>query len=985
MADRAMDRKWVAEPYDMDTAQGANNSGTLMFGYSLEDTDTVSSVISGSTDGSREGQVFNAQDSTLWNNMRDAFYDEISTMYGNLRAGDKEHGSYWNYNYIKTWFENHQSKWPEAIFNEDGRTKYLAPLISPAVVYGEDGKPIAEDKATSTDRYLEMLQGSKAEQRKWWLYNRFRYMDSKYNTGDASKTINMRLFNDGTLTITAAIDLYVGVSFGGGSTPILKRTSAETPVDFVYTAPSGVHEMETWIYSADLITDVGDLSIFYPNELDFSKATRLRRQQIGSAAPGYSNTNLVKLDVRNSSLLEYLDVRNCSELKIPINLEGSPRLKEAYFDGTAVTVVNLADGAIIEKLHLPNTITSLVLVNLTKLQDLQLAGQSNIKTLIVSNIDSTVFDPVDALDEIPANSQVYFDGLDLEMANAAEIEAFFDKLDTMRGVTRERGTNGDWMYHDHDTAQVSGKIHTGSLTGSEIAAFNARYPYIKVTADHTTSYIYYHNWEEDSAIIHTETVMDGGDGSWDGSTTHAATPANTFTFIGWSRNARATSADVNAQKGIVADRHLYAAYRLTGQVYTVTFSNPYNSADNATVNNVPYGGSANYPKSTTPTYSGNNEMVFKGWSPQPTNIQGNLTCIAQFVDMSSPVIKYLKGTLKSYESPSNNKIGKYGLAYQYSLKTITAPITTIESNAFSNTDNIETIDFTGTSPVAISGSTFGSKTKLTAVIIRSTSMSTLYDVNAFDTTPIAAFNGAIYVPGSILSTYKANENWSNFSVLPIDSYPATDFSTIYDSWETIISNINSGNISNYPIGSLKKISFGSSDYYLQLVGTDKDVLASDNTTTVKTTWAFATKIADHRMNATSTNENGYPATEMYTWLAEQRANLPDIIKNNLKTVKKTYYDHTTKSTLSVNTDFWLFSSKEIFNGGPPIEDSGCVYDQFFTSKSNRVKRDASGSTSSWWLRSAYSNSNSFLSVYFDGYANSSTVNISYGVVPGLCL
>ena len=25
-----------------------------------------------------------------------------------------------------------------------------------------------------------MLQGSKAEQRKWWLYNRFRYIDSKY-------------------------------------------------------------------------------------------------------------------------------------------------------------------------------------------------------------------------------------------------------------------------------------------------------------------------------------------------------------------------------------------------------------------------------------------------------------------------------------------------------------------------------------------------------------------------------------------------------------------------------------------------------------------------------------------------------------------------------------------------------------------------------------------------------------------------------------
>ena len=595
-----------------------------------------------------------------------------------------------------------------------------------------------------------------------------------------------------------------------------------------------------------------------------------------------------------------------------------------------------------------------------------------------------MFDPVDALDEIPANSQVYFDGLDLEMANAAEIEAFFDKLDTMRGVTRERGTNGDWMYHDHDTAQVSGKIHTGSLTGSEIAAFNARYPYIKVTADHTTSYIYYHNWEEDSEIIHTETVMDGGDGSWDGSATHAATPANTFTFIGWNRNARATSADANAQKGIVADRHLYAAYRLTGQVYTVTFSNPYNSADNATVNNVPYGGSASYPKSTTPTYSGNNQMVFNGWSPQPTNIQGNLTCVAQFVDMSSPVIKYLKGTIESYESPSNNKIGKYGLADQSSLRTITAPITTIEDDAFSNSPNIETIDFTGTSTITFAAGMFLNKFKLTAVIIRSTSMSTLVNINAFDGTPILASNGGVYVPGSILGTYKANENWSNLSVLPIDNYPTTDFSTISDSWETIISNINSGNINSYPIGAIKKISFGSSSYYLQLVGTDKDVLASNNAATAKTTWAFLTSIGPHRMNETSTNENGYPATEMYTWLAEQRANLPDIIKNNLKTVKKTYYDYTTNSTLSVNTDFWLFSNREI---GSTVEDSGCTYDQFFTSNSKRIRRTTSGTASSWWLRSALSDSKYFWYIAGDG----STRNYggyaanSYHVVPGLCL
>ena len=67
---KAIDRKAVAEPYDMDTAIGTNNEGSLVFGYSLEDTDTVAGA-----------NVFNGQDSVLWCNVRDAFPAEIVTMY----------------------------------------------------------------------------------------------------------------------------------------------------------------------------------------------------------------------------------------------------------------------------------------------------------------------------------------------------------------------------------------------------------------------------------------------------------------------------------------------------------------------------------------------------------------------------------------------------------------------------------------------------------------------------------------------------------------------------------------------------------------------------------------------------------------------------------------------------------------------------------------------------------------------------------------
>ena len=71
----AIDRKVVAEPYDMDTGLGTNNEGTLTYGYSLEDTDTL--------DGA---DIFNGQHSVLWCNLRDTHRTEIVNMYQTLRS-----------------------------------------------------------------------------------------------------------------------------------------------------------------------------------------------------------------------------------------------------------------------------------------------------------------------------------------------------------------------------------------------------------------------------------------------------------------------------------------------------------------------------------------------------------------------------------------------------------------------------------------------------------------------------------------------------------------------------------------------------------------------------------------------------------------------------------------------------------------------------------------------------------------------------------
>lgn len=235
-------KKVVFLPYDFDTGIGTNNEGALVFSYNLEDIDNLT----GGAD------VFNGQQSVLWVNMRNAFFDEIKAMYQKLRSSGAI-----SYDKVEEMFEKHQEKWSEAIFNEDAYFKYLRPLI-------EDGSGV----------YLSMLQGSKAEQRKWWLYNRFRYMDSKYNAGDAlTDVIQLRGYAKADITVKPYADIYPAVKYG--SYLVSKRgernvaTILECPLD-------NVNDTEIYIYSASQLASIGDISGLMVGLADLSMATKLQ-------------------------------------------------------------------------------------------------------------------------------------------------------------------------------------------------------------------------------------------------------------------------------------------------------------------------------------------------------------------------------------------------------------------------------------------------------------------------------------------------------------------------------------------------------------------------------------------------------------------------------------------------------------------------------------------------------------------------------------
>ena len=577
-----MNKKIVFLPYDFDTAIGINNEGALVFSYNLEDIDQTQSG----------ADVFNGQQSVLWINMRQAFFNQMKEMYQTLRSQGKL-----SYALVEQMFENHQGKWPEAIFNEDAWFKYLQPLV-------DDG-----DAA-----YLSMLQGSKAEQRKWWLWNRFRYLDSKYNAGDAlTQVITLRGYAKSNITVTPYADIYAAVKYGS----YLVQTRAARNQSYTLTCPlDNVNDTEIYIYSADQLASVGDLSGFKVGYANFAMATKLQSLKLGDSSANYSNGNLTELYLGNNVLLRTIDVRNCPALTQPVDLSGCSNIEYVYFDGTNITGLQLPNGGILKVLHVPDSITNLTIRNQTGITQFSIPTGENITTLRLENVSNAV-NSDDILNNLAAGSRLRLIGFTWNVQTYEAAAALYDKLDTMRGLDE----NGGNMDH----AQVMGTLHVESLTGAQIASLQERYPDITVTYDHLTSYLYYYNYDG-SQLLHTDTITDGGDGTWNGTPSRTATAQYNYTFVGWSTSQDSQAATANCTRAVVADRSVYAAYSRTTRTYTVTWKN----ADGTTLEtdtNVPYGTYPTY-NGATPTYNG---QTSRGWTPAVSSVTGNITYTASYI------------------------------------------------------------------------------------------------------------------------------------------------------------------------------------------------------------------------------------------------------------------------------------------------------------------------------------------------------------------
>ena len=721
--------KWFSLPYDFDTAIGINNEGALVFPYNLEDIDHTESG----------ADIYNGQQSVLWINVRAAFFEDIKAMYQKLRSGGTL-----SFAVTEQRFEEHQAKWPEAVFNEDAYFKYLQPLIE-----------------QNTASYLTMLQGSKAEQRKWWLYNRFRYLDSKYNAGDAlTDVVTLRGYAKDDITVTPYADIYATVKYGS----YLVQQRANRNVAYTLACPlSNVNDTEIYIYSASQLQSIGDLSGLMVGYADFSMATRLQSLKVGDAADSYSNGNLTELYLGNNTLLRALDVRNCPNLKQAVDVSGCTNIEHLYFERTAVTGVQLPNGGILKTLHLPATVTNLTIRNQKAITDFSIGGYDNISTLRLENV-SEVFDLWEILHSIPVGARVRVTGLGRSFEDAADILAFYDLLDTMRGLD-ENGNNTD-------KAQISGIFTVAELTNDELAEMRERYPNIRIQYEHTHSNVYFYD-DSGNTLLKTVTVYDGGDAAYSGSNpTRASTAQYSYSFSGWSLTAGG-AANANALKAVVSDRNVYAAFTSTVRKYTVRFYNGTTLAQ--TVSEVPYGSNASYTGDTPAKTDVEKpeDYEFTGWNPSPNGITGNTDCYAQYRFIGYISVGIVERSISGdYSNDRVTTVGAYAFQNCSGLTSVYFPnVTSIGDYAFNAAHKLAKADLSKVT--SIGQHSFSAANALEALILRNAEKVCSLGSDAVSYTKISSGSGYIYVPAALVDSYKAAANWQNYAdqIRAIENYP----------------------------------------------------------------------------------------------------------------------------------------------------------------------------------------------------------------------
>ncbi len=501
--------------YDNDTAAGTDNAGGLTFRYGLEDTDSIGVQ-----------KVYNASDSVLWCNVRDALSEELKAMFHSLESQKA-----WDTERILEHFRSYQSARPETLVAEDMWAKYFMPYLNK----GEK-------------RYLEMAQGTKAYQRAGFYRYQRPYVSSKYQSPYAtSDSLSLRINAVSDFSVTPYSDMYACVKFGNAALVKVRGKRGEQ-IPIVCKADT-TNDLETYLYCAGSISRLGDLSGLQASEIELNSAVKLRNLPLGSQTVGYENKDLTQLSFGTISNLESIDLSGISALTGTLDLTQFDSLRELYAAGSGISGVIFCPNAPVVTAILPQ-VGTLILRGQKRLETLSIDGRKLLNLRI------------EDCPQIHSLSMVR-SATGLQRGRLTGVRWQDGDTDTLLRLSKLKGYDGE--NKPTDTFVLTGSAHVPTIAQEELEALRQSFPNLELTYGELVPYYTLTFLQEDGTVLYTQRVRQGGSGvepvaaGLIPTPTKEPTVGETFRFAGWDLSL----------DNITGDRVVTAIYASSVRCYTV--------------------------------------------------------------------------------------------------------------------------------------------------------------------------------------------------------------------------------------------------------------------------------------------------------------------------------------------------------------------------------------------------------------------------------
>ena len=919
--------KWALRfNWDNDTGLCRNNQGYVDIEPGYMDFDTIG------TDN-----VFNAADNALFTSLRENNFSQLQAMYR-----DRETAGAWDLDAIFAYIKQSQNQICESLWIEDAEHNAIR---------------ILENMGNTS--YLERATGRLQLHMKKALMFQKALVDS-YFLANASTTDRARLRTNtpqtwagvepnGSITLTTYTDMYINLL--AGATPYRVRATAGTPVTIDIVATLG--NTETYIYGAQWIQDLGDLSALYLQQFEIDTMRRVKKVILGTAEDGYYNTGLPSIGIANCVKLEELNVAGVTNLAASLNLSHTLYLKKFDSRNSGVTGVRFAKNGRLQEAKL-NALASLYMSGLWNLSTFSMSSYDNLGTLTIENCDN-----IDALDIVESADS-------LENLRIMGINWTLESTDLLNDLLAIGSINDNGVAGDPPCI-LTGSVYVPILRQSESTAYAAAWPNLTVTYgrfinQHTVTFKNY-----DGTTLWTENVDQGSDATDPVTNGDIATPTKpataeySYSYRGWDSSL----SQISAPKTITAQ------YNATKQTYTVKWYSKGILVDEQTVE---YGDEAVYA-GNDPTYTMEEPMLgyylWTGmWDKSTARVTGNMSvnAVFEYADLSQ--------TPASTEDMSATYL--YGLR-QRGTSFVKAALQSADrilvrlgyDPSFDNVDDYESqedIVFDGVDDYLDTGVqllkdgidagwTVAIDFEFTTATNNAVLMSLWQDdgymgfklrYNTSGTAgPTMVWGTSSYnsqqglnreimvlrhVPGS-QQVYCYSSNTGNMTIGLTALTKAIDSQTNH---KLILGcdQADDGTKSNYAAGIVHKLHVWYADlgnaecqkivaWPRELIcgettGYGQFQLTSDNTKYTDADFMMAGELKRlHRMNATSTNADGYGATEMVDWLEDRvLPAFPKQWRSLIQEVKVPYVNRVSNNVgevLTMNAQIFLPSLSDVSN------------------------------------------------------------------------